>query len=574
MKSRSLARSRSTTVLLALCSGFASAQTEWPGEDPNNQYRNEGCTYLNGLLLDRAQGMSRMADGRILVAGETTSRFDQSTAHPAWAAVPPTPYHVWANGASSSVQTDGFVAIFSEDMSELEQWAYIGGCDGDRAYYAEADEEWIFVVGITKSIRNCGANSFPLSQPVIGATGPGNDFDVFVARFDLGLTLRQDSIVIAGDMPGALENARSSLTLVKDSQNQATAVYISGTTPSANFPVAALTASGHPSGTLDHTLSGTSDAFLIRFGVGASLTGVWATFYGGGGDEYASANVRYHAGLDSVFIGGLTTSDTSSPIFIPGAPFVPYDGTHNGSFDGFVARFDATTGAVEAATYLGGSGDDRIGYNDDLELTPGGNVAVAGATNSTDFPIVTSNAPQATHSSASGNNRDLFITVLDSSLSGPLLFSTYFGGTSTEEASGLAVDNLGRLYLTGETGSADFPLTADVAFDDDFTNALGSHAGGYADGFIIKLDPASTNPGRTLKYSTFLGGDASAATPGTSPNDPPQGTRGRSMLYDVTTHTLILAGQTTTNDLPTTDGVQFRLYRGEEEGFIARHFAH
>lgn len=573
MHSRPFARVAAPVLALSLAASICSAQIEWPGEELNNHYRNVACTYFGELNHDRVQGVSQMPDGRILIAGETTSRFDLQPATSAWGLVPYTPHHVWANGDGTSIETDAFIAILSADLKHLEQWAYIGGCDGDRAYYAEADADSIYVVGITKSIRGCSQYTFPTTTAPYGTSGPLDDFDVFVARFDHALYNRWESIVLAGDVPGE-ENSRGSLTLVKDASNNATAVYISGVTRSPSFPVDELTLPGHPPNTVDHVMDGLSDAFLIRFT--PTLTKYWGTFYGGGGDEYAAANVRYHAALDAVFIGGLTTSGSSPStqpnLPIPGSPFVSYDSTPNGGFDGFVARFAAGTGALQAATYLGGNGDDRIGYNDDLELTPAGNVAVAGATTSTNFPV-TLNAPQSAHSNA-GASADLFLTVLDSSLSQSPYFSTYFGGTSIEEASGLAVDHLGRLYLTGETRSPGFPTAGRSAFDADFTDAQGMHPGGYADCFIIKLDPASPAPGQTLKYGSFFSGNTNGAPPGSSVNDPPQGARGRSLLYDLATHTLILAGQTTTLDFPTTAGAEFPLYKGVTDGFVARHFPH
>lgn len=555
-------------MLAVVATRDALGQVEGPPEELLNEHRNVACTYFNWTDHDRVQGVSLMPDGRILVAGETRSRFDQST-DPAFSGVPTTSYHVWSNGASSG-QTDGFVAILSADMTTLEQWAYIGGCDGDRAYYAEADAESIYVVGITNSIRNCGAATFPTTKQY-GSSANGTDFDVFLVRFNHTLSQRPDSIVIAGDFDGE-ENARGSMTLVKNAQNIATAVYLSGMTPSSGFPVVGLT-SITPTTQLDHNLDGVKDAFLIRFNVGGTpyIDHSWATFYGGSNDEYAAANVRYHLALDAVFIGGFTNS-TNLPL--AGSP---YDSVLNNGgtqqspplTDGFVARFDAATGALEAATYLGGGADDKVGFNDDLELTPSGKVAVAGQTFSTDFPV-TMYAHQSAHTN-SGASTDVFITVLDSSLSGSPTFSTYLGGSEREEASGLAVDSIGYLYLTGETESDDFDITSDEAFDLDFTNATGTHPGGYADSFIVKVNPGSTHSSRTLKYGSYFSGNTNAATPGTNSNDPPHGARGRSMLYDVSTNTLVLGGQTTTNDLPVTAGVEFVIWRGDEEGFVARH---
>ena len=59
---------------------------------------------------------------------------------------------------------------------------------------------------------------------------------------------------------------------------------------------------------------------------------------------------------------------------------------------------------------------------------------------------------------------------------------------------GIAVDGAGSAYVTGYTGSTDFPTTAGAAQT--------THAGGNADAFVTKLDAT----GSGLVYSTYLGG--------------------------------------------------------------------
>jgi hypothetical protein len=72
-------------------------------------------------------------------------------------------------------------------------------------------------------------------------------------------------------------------------------------------------------------------------------------------------------------------------------------------------------------------------------------------------------------------------------------FSSYFGGAvSTEYGRGIFVDNDGYIYLTGHTGSSDFPIV----------NPFNSSYFGFHDIFVSKLNPA----GDTLVYSTFIGG--------------------------------------------------------------------
>jgi hypothetical protein len=74
----------------------------------------------------------------------------------------------------------------------------------------------------------------------------------------------------------------------------------------------------------------------------------------------------------------------------------------------------------------------------------------------------------------------------------PLIYSTYLGGSDSDEGLSIAVDNEGAAYVTGITWSADFPTM----------NPLQTANGGGADVFVAKINSA----GSSLVYSTYLGG--------------------------------------------------------------------
>src|SRR3989442_681315 len=76
-----------------------------------------------------------------------------------------------------------------------------------------------------------------------------------------------------------------------------------------------------------------------------------------------------------------------------------------------------------------------------------------------------------------------------------LFYSTYLGGSGSEEGLGIAVDTAGNAYVTGPTYSTNFPTTPG-AFQTTF--------GGDIDAFVTKLNPI----GSALVYSTYLGGSA------------------------------------------------------------------
>jgi hypothetical protein len=81
---------------------------------------------------------------------------------------------------------------------------------------------------------------------------------------------------------------------------------------------------------------------------------------------------------------------------------------------------------------------------------------------------------------------------------GALLAGTLLGGRGLDNPDGIRVDSRGNLVLFGQTGSADFPVSAD---------AFQPRKGSRDDAVIVKLSP---NLDR-LVYSTFLGGDGNDA---------------------------------------------------------------
>jgi len=74
----------------------------------------------------------------------------------------------------------------------------------------------------------------------------------------------------------------------------------------------------------------------------------------------------------------------------------------------------------------------------------------------------------------------------------PLIYSTFLGGSGTDQGYGIAVDSAGNAYVTGVTQSTDFPTK----------NPLQSVNGGGRDVFVSKINAA----GSALVYSTYLGG--------------------------------------------------------------------
>ena len=198
----------------------------------------------------------------------------------------------------------------------------------------------------------------------------------------------------------------------------------------------------------------------------------YSTYLGGNSDDYGEGIAVDSSG--NAYVTGYTTSTnfpTASPLQ---ASF------RGGTSDAFVTKLNAN-GTLAYSTFLGGSGDDA-GYG--IAVDSSGNAYVTGYTSSINFP--TASPLQGSF----GGVRDAFVTKLTAS--GTLAYSTYLGGSGDDEAFGIAVDNAGNAYVTGQTASTNFPTA---------TPLQGSNRGGY-DAFVTKLTASGA-----LAYSTYLGGN-------------------------------------------------------------------
>ena len=141
---------------------------------------------------------------------------------------------------------------------------------------------------------------------------------------------------------------------------------------------------------------------------------------------------------------------------ITNSPNFPLANARQGQFadviDAVVARVSAA-GTLVYSTYLGGDAMDA-GHN--IAVDKGGNAYVTGRTESEDFPVEAPLQRPINGRRCQGEPcHDAFVTKLDPN--GQIAYSTYLGGTGTEEGWGIAVDGDGRAVVTGNTDSDDFP---------------------------------------------------------------------------------------------------------------------
>ena len=132
------------------------------------------------------------------------------------------------------------------------------------------------------------------------------------------------------------------------------------------------------------------------------------------------------------------------------------------------------------ATYHGGSQTD---YLMALDVDATGNIYASGFTNSINFTV-----KSGTQMSVAGNYDAVLVKYANS---GTLLWSTYYGGSGNDGASGVAVDNSGNPLITGGTQSSNFPVF----------NAIQSNLSGASDAFIVKF----SSTGAPV-WGTYFGG--------------------------------------------------------------------
>jgi hypothetical protein len=227
---------------------------------------------------------------------------------------------------------------------------------------------------------------------------------------------------------------------------------------------------------------GGSDAFALKLNSTGTL--VYSTFLGGSGRDNANAIAIDGAG--NAYVAGETQSPnfpTKNPIQSPSAS----------SNDAFITAVSSAGTSLVYSTVLGGSNTNLA---TGIALDGSNNAYVVGITDSSDFPT-TAGVVQAQY----GGSEDGFVTEVKADGSA-WVYSTYLGGSGTDDALGIAVDAAGEAYVTGNTGSTNFP-TANPA-----QNALGGASATNV--FVTKLNAGAT----ALLFSTYYGGNLDDAGAG------------------------------------------------------------
>ncbi len=425
-------------------------------------------TYFGASDLDRAYDVAFASDGTVHLFGMTRS-LDLPVLNA---------YQPMLRFVTSSFAIDYFVTKFTPDLSALEYSTYIGAESPEAQNQSpQATTGGIvvdsmgaaWIVGDTS--RTGGVNNYPITAGALQSVMPGNLAGV-VSKFNAMGGLEYSTYL------GGTANDGCTGVAIDSADN----VYVTGFTGSRQidaipFPV---TPGAYKTGPMFGAFGDDGEAFVSKFDPAGNL--VYSTYIGGQCSDDA-----WGIAVDSLgraFVVGNTNNGFSvcAPLPVVNAA----QPTFGGLQDAWFARLNAAGSAVDFYSYFGGSTYDRItGEGNAVAVDSAGNAWFGGMTESSNIPLV--NEVQSTL----GGVLDGFIVKVDTS--GAFVVSTLLGGTNHDRVHGICVDSTGAGYATGQTRSADFPMTAD-AIDNTYN--------GNRDIFVTKILPG----GNTIDFSTYVGG--------------------------------------------------------------------
>ena len=264
----------------------------------------------------------------------------------------------------------------------------------------------------------------------------------------------------------------------------------------------------------------------------------YATYFGGKAFDQAREVIVCPDG--SALVGGMavssnlpTTEGVVQPTYAGDDPALGHGGIYGG--DCFVVRLSPDGDKILAATYFGGSKQERAVYG--MALDSKDNVVITSSTRSPDLPT-TEDCFQPRYG---GGRSDWFVAKLSPDLT-KTLWCTYVGGSGDEAPrGGLAVDAKDFVYAVGSTASRNFPTTEGV---------LQQQRKGPRGAAIVKLKP----DGSGLAWSTLLGG----------------GDWDGLMGVRVDASGVYVAGHTRSADFPVTPGAPQAALGGKSDCFLAK----
>ncbi len=416
--------------------------------------------YIGGDGIDQGNAITIDSSGNAYITGYTESSYFPNVSYPRENTT--YYYDAFVYKVNSSGTMD-YVSVFGGTAID-----WVTGATREAGKDIAVDSTGhVHIIGSTQS------TDFPTTSGAIQSSLAGNQItanpDAFYTVFNTS-----GNMVYSSYFGGS--NVDQGLTIALDGSGNA---YIAGSTRpyhytiSSNFPVVNAL---QPTYGGDYNESDTiypSDGFIAKISFDATIPAntnvVYSTYFGGDNTESISSLALDNTG--DIYITGITGSEA-----LPGTSTSPIQSTLAGGLDAFVTKINAAGTAILYSTYLGGIRQD---YANAIDVDSSGAAYLTGTINSPgtdyDFPLV---HPIQTESA--GENV-AFVTKINPAGSG-IDYSTFLGGSSSDQSRDIAVDSNGSAFVVGSTTSTDFPVY----------NAINGYdvMQGAGDGFITRLMPS------------------------------------------------------------------------------------
>ena len=195
-----------------------------------------------------------------------------------------------------------------------------------------------------------------------------------------------------------------------------------------------------------------------------------ATYLGGG--SYEAARCIKLDSQGNVYLAGQAPA--------PGVFSGPFPSANNPGVDVALIKFSPQSNTIAYYVFLGGDQDDLV-YA--LAVDGLGAAYVTGSTRSANFPV--SNGFQM--SPGGGGFPDAFVTKIAPD-GKSIAYSSYLGGSGSDEAYAIAIDAAGAAYVGGTTGSRNFPVQTG-AYQANFGGSILNQS---ATGFLAVISPTGS----------------------------------------------------------------------------------
>jgi hypothetical protein len=368
-------------------------------------------TYLGGSDYDEIKAVAVDDAGNIYITGGTTS----------------SDFPVTQNALMKSIHTGGFDTFLTKlsPAGQILYSTFIGGSSYDFGMgISVIDTSIVCLAGSTSSA------DFPAAEGSVITVKGG--YDVFIIKLDL----TQDTIIFSKVIGGSANDNVFDIKTDKSGY-----IYTSGFTFSNDFPVF------NAANSVYHR---NQDGFIIKLDANGAM--IYSRLIGGSGnDAIVSVDVN---DLGEVYFFGSSNSS--------GLPCTSNAFNTNiiGDYDVIFGKLSSAGDSILYLSYFGGTGrddaydngnnniyhDGRIGYLNNETIV------ITGSTMSSNFPITT-NAYDRSIASYDG-----FVSVLNIA-SKEVLYSTFLGGSGSEEVDGINISNDSTIFISGITSSSNFPVS-------------------------------------------------------------------------------------------------------------------